>query len=151
MVLWLAFGAFSLSLFGQTVVQVALWVGRRSVCSRCEYDLTGLREAKCPECAEPIDRRGPTFAQQLLVLLAAGIVTTVWTGCCYQAWYRGSTLTYLLASDRGLLPPNWSPLNPSWAWMAILIAVTVWFGGLFITVYRARRRIGRSVPRAGSS
>lgn len=142
-VLWLAFGVFGLSLLGQAMVRAALWARQRSVCSGCEYDLSGLMTTKCPECATSTGEKGPSFVQQCLVLLAACIVAAAWTGCCFQVWYRGSTLTYLLSSDRGQLPPAWSPLNPSWAWLAILLGVALWLSGLIITVYRARRHIAK--------
>ena len=56
--------AFPIWLPGLIVAVPTLLVWRlvpkfpRGHCRRCEYNLTGLTEARCPECAQPFEPRG---------------------------------------------------------------------------------------------
>ncbi|MDB5323687.1 MAG: hypothetical protein JWN40_5318 [Phycisphaerales bacterium] len=127
---WITAVVGSMAIVGLWLLKRGRWPRRRGngrFCRRCEYDLSGLTSARCPECGTELSERNVATGERrrraglaltgamLLIISLAGL-GTVWWGPLKQVdWYRYKLSRWVAAdlrsTDEDLVERAWNELE----------------------------------------
>ena len=129
-------------------------------CLSCDYDLRGLFERRCPECARPFDPddeqtyaptglRPPRRRYILLIYLAAGLACVLFWATADSSRWAGygagmSLQNRLILAACQLSGPNavwlWNQAAPRW-WIPLIVTTAIWTVWLTIATLSPARRL----------
>jgi hypothetical protein len=121
---------------------IAFVATRDAPCPVCSYNLRGLSEPRCPECAAPLHlqvgsenlRLGAWFAAALSLALALGF---------------DSVVSVMISVGLAIAPPrSWGQLRPVLTMLGGFLALAAVCGVSVWALYRGRRRFTRQGRRA---